>query len=710
MKTVLLKILFSLGISIALTLAYLFSPQIFFSLDNRLRDFMFVVRGELPKNDNIVIVDIDEASLKAYGQWPWSRDLMATLLKTLNSYHPGIIGLDIVFAEPDRTSPHLLSQKFKHIPPNLPNNDLILAQTFQTSPVIGGYIFTFGKDTSTNHSPIIPAVIIQKGLINNQSALSPSNAILNIPTLQNALYSSGFFNNIPDNNGMIRTVPLLMKYDGTFFTSLTLEMVRIYSQSDKLTIAGDDIGMQSIDFANYHVPIDNVGRLIVNFRGPKHHYRYISAKDILEHKVPKDTFENKFVLVGTSALGLYDLRSISYDSNIPGVEIHANVIDNILTGDFLYQPTNHVLYNIMIIICLVFLLMLIWHTVRSTLLIPIAIISLYLLSMLFFTLLFDYGLVLNLLFPLLTFFLTLIISIALDYSRSYRQKEEAKKILGKKVSTAVMNHLLKHADENLVKSKEVEATIFFSDIQGFTSISEKLESPDKLIHMLNTYMTPMVDSIIKYQGTIDKFIGDAIMAYWNAPLPVVNHADKALESAIEQIESLVGINTKIYPFYDIKINIGIGIHTGLVTAGDMGAEGRSDYTIIGDAVNLASRLEGLTRYYDVQIIISKATYSQLTEVYNIRPLDIVEVKGKSKPVEIFEVMCQTKSYTQEESTLYTKAILAYRTTSLQTAIKLFETLDLQYPSKLYTQYLQRCHYFLENPKIAFTPVLKMTTK
>jgi len=710
MKKGTLKLAAAILLSLLLSFSYLFLPNVFFSLDNRLRDFMFVLRGELPKNDNIVIIDIDDKSLKTYGQWPWSRDLVSKLLNNITQHTPGIIGLDIVFSEVDRSSPHLLKEKFSNLPNNLPNYDAILANTFQNSPIVGGYIFTFSLQKEIGEVPMIPAIIVQKGLLHNQSILTPSSTILNIPLLQDALYSSGFFNNIPDANGMIRKVPLILKYDHTLFTSLPLEMVRIYSNQNRINVIGDEIGIDKLTFGKFHIPIDNFGRLVVNFRGPSHHYTYISASDILSNKIETSQLKNKFVLVGTSALGLYDLRSIAYDSNIPGVEIHANVIDNLITGDYLHQPKYYMIYDIFIIWILIFLLVYIFSQIRSWLVVPFALILFYIIFYLFYTLLFSYGLVLNLLFPLIASILTLILVVAIDYVIEHRQKMEAKKILSKKVSTSVMNHLIKHSHEDLVSPKEVEATIFFSDIQGFTSISEKLESPDKLINMLNTYMTPMVESIINHQGTIDKFIGDAIMAYWNAPLEVLDHADLAVQSAIEQIESLEKINTIIKQEYDVSINIGIGLHTGLVTAGDMGAEGRSDYTVIGDNVNLASRLEGLTRYYDVQLLISNDTYKALKKSYIIRPLDIVEVKGKSKAVEIYEVICNTKKLGTDELDLYNTALENYREGNIKKAQKEFQLLSEKYPCVLYTQYLKRCQQVIANPNEIFTPILKMQTK
>jgi adenylate cyclase len=283
-------------------------------------------------------------------------------------------------------------------------------------------------------------------------------------------------------------------------------------------------------------------------------------------------------------------------------------------------------------------------------------------------------------------------------------------MLGKKVSPAVMDYLLEHSQENLIASRELEATIFFSDIRSFTNISEKIGSPDRLIHMLNTYMTPMVESIVKHHGTIDKFIGDAIMAYWNAPIAVEAHADEALKSAIEQIELLSEVNKGITKEYDVVIDIGIGIHTGVVTAGDMGSFGRSDYTIIGDNVNLASRLEGLTKQYGAQILISQETHLQLKGNYKIRPIEFVEVKGKSKAVEIFEVLCSNKNITQEELQNYNQALVSFREGELSLACGKFEDLEASNPSKLYAHYISRCKHFINNPEIPFTPILKMETK
>lgn len=708
MKSFLTKIFLALVLALSLSWGYLFMPQAFFSLDNRLRDFMFVLRGELPKSERVVIVDIDEASLKEYGQWPWQRDIVADLLFKLSDVGVGIIGLDIVFAEEDRSSPHRFAKRFPQLKDALENYDAILADALAKTPVVGGYMFTF-EETDEKNTPMVPAVFVEKGMMKS-TILEPKGVVLNIPLLQDAMFSSGFFNNTPDEGGMIRSVPLVMKYDEVIYSSLVLEMIRIYSGANRVEVIGDEAGISHIKFGDFTIPTDKVGRLAVNFRGKGKYFKYISALDILNGDVDPKELQNKFVLVGTSAVGLFDLRSIPFDNAIAGAEIHANVLDNILSGDYLEQPADMILYDLMTIWLIVFLFVLIFSLIKSTLIIPLAVIILYLLAQLFFELLFEYGIVLNLLFPLVAYSLTFVLMVGIDYFIASRQKEQAKRMLGKKVSPAVMEYLLEHSQENLITSRELEATIFFSDIRSFTNISEKIGSPDKLIHMLNTYMTPMVESIVKHHGTIDKFIGDAIMAYWNAPVAVEAHADEALKSAIEQIELLAEVNKGITKEYDVVIDIGIGIHTGVVTAGDMGSFGRSDYTIIGDNVNLASRLEGLTKQYGAQILISQETHLQLKGSYKIRPIEFVEVKGKSKAVEIFEVLCSNKNITQEELLNYNQALASFREGELSLACGKFEALEASNPSKLYAHYISRCKHFINNPEIAFTPILKMQTK
>lgn len=708
MKSTLLKIGIAFSLSLFFTWVHSFTPQTFYSLDNKLRDYMFLLRGELPKSGNVVIIDVDNKSLEKVGQWPWSRDITAQLIDTLTKADAGIIGLDMVFAETDRTSPHLLKEKFPSITQELPNNDKILGNVFSYAPVVGGYIFD--AEESNLQGPLIPAVFVQKGLKDTTYLREQQGIILNTPQLQESLYSSGFFNTNPDDDGLIRSTPLIQRYKGDIYPSLAFEMLRIYSGVNRVDIIGDIDGVRHISFGDFKVPTDHSGSLLINFRGAQKHFQYISASDILNGTFKQEDIAGKFILVGTSALGLLDMRATPFDSVFPGVEVHANIIDNVLQQDFINKPLEAWGYDLVIIWVLTFALMLIFSYIDSIFLIPVAVLLFGTMLYAFYTLLFSYGLVLTLITPILVFITTLIASLTVDYIITSKHKEQAKRILGKKVSKSVMDHLLAHSEEDLVAPKEVEATVFFSDIRSFTSISEKIGSPTQLITLLNSYMTPMVDTIVNHQGTIDKFIGDAIMAYWNAPIKVEEHADKALQAAIKQIELLQNINKELTAKYGVNIDIGIGMHTGIVTAGDMGSEGRSDYTVIGDNVNIASRIEGLTKVYHAHILISKATYDTLKHTYNIRPVDIVALKGKERSTEIFEVLTVDKTLSDKERETYKRAITAYRDAQLSEALTLFNMLTKVYDDPLYALYEQRCQYYLDNKTEIFSPISVMSHK
>jgi len=383
-------------------------------------------------------------------------------------------------------------------------------------------------------------------------------------------------------------------------------------------------------------------------------------------------------------------------------------LDNILQGDFLYEPFNVIVYDLLIIWFIVFFLTFLFSKVRSWLLLPFAIGIIFALFEIFFYILFDLGIVLNLLFPLLAFIGTLIVSISIEYIISSRQREFIQRMFSKKVSKAVMHDLIRHSREDILEARNQDVAIFFSDIRDFTSISETIGSSQKLIALLNRYMTPMVDEISNREGTVDKFIGDAIMAYWNAPNHVDNYTDKAVTSALEQIKILEQLNVDLYEEFGVNLKIGIGIHTGSVTVGEMGSLGRSDYTIIGDNVNLASRLEGLNKLYGTSIIISEDSKKQLHNEYTFRSLDIVRVKGKHKEVEVFEVLSSGKDVKRyDELNHYEIALETYRLGKIKEAYILFQALEEEYGCKLYRLYFQRCQEYLDHPQRLFDPIFTM---
>lgn len=706
----------SLSLSIFLSAIYIFFPSLPDSLDNRLRDYLFTIRGELPHNQNVVIVDIDETSIKSLGQWPWSRDKLAKILENLTLANVGIVGLDIVFAEEDRTSPHKILQDLKIYKKDVPNYDLEFANVVENSPVILGYQFDLVKKDNANAKvPQIPAIFIEKDKPQDKSYLIEAyNTILNIPQIQDRAYSSGFFNNIPDDTGIIRSVPLVISYDDTIYPSLALEVIRVINNTQKVVVQYDENGISNIVLDDISIPTDRYGRMLINFRGAERSFKYISAIDIYNNNFDKSEIDGKIVLIGTSAAGLFDLRATPFDSIFPGVEVHANIIDNILMQDFIYKASWLDGANILIIFVLSIIIVMLttYTTFWANPIIFISFSTSYL--FLVYNLLFDYGIVLNILFPIATVLIASIMTTLFDYFYNIKKEEAIKAKFASKVSKNVMDDILKNIDKNEFSAKSKEVTIFFSDIRGFTNISEKLDAKE-LISFLNRYMQPMSEIIIKYQGTIDKFIGDAIMAYWNAPIDIKNHCDLALKASLEQLEVLEKLNVELQKENLPKIDIGIGLNTGTVIVGEMGSSLRSDYTVIGDTINLGSRVESLCKYYDSKLNISNFTKDKLQEEYIFRFLDLVKVKGKNEPVEIWQVLGsgEAKESLKEELDLYHKAIEFYKNSDFINALEIIESLENnenKTNKNIYKIYITRCKEFIKTPPKNFDGVYEHTTK
>lgn len=305
----------------------------------KIKDLMLQSRGEIMGDDNIVIVDIDEKSLKTLGQWPWSRDKVAKLLQNLSDFGAAIIGLDVVFAEADNSSPQHILKQFGLPYENLPDYDAILAQTITQTPTVMGYVFALTPDfIEPEGHPKSSAIIIEHERPAHSSLIKPYRAILNIPLIQQKAYSSGYFNTIPDNDGIVRSIPLVMEYDGVLYPSLNLEMIRISLGEKKINIVYDERGVSQIEIGEHIIPTDFYGRLMVNYRGSQHSYEYISAVDVYNNHINPLQVKDKIVLIGTSAAGLLDLRSTPFESVYAGVEVHANAIDNILHQDYIAKP------------------------------------------------------------------------------------------------------------------------------------------------------------------------------------------------------------------------------------------------------------------------------------------------------------------------------------------------------------------------------------
>ncbi|MCT7472020.1 adenylate/guanylate cyclase domain-containing protein [Aliarcobacter cryaerophilus] len=532
--------------------------------------------------------------------------------------------------------------------------------------------------------------------------------------MQENSYSSGFFNIIPDESGVIRSVPLLISYNDTLYPSLALEIIRALNDIQKVFVNYDENGISNIQLGDFYIPTDKFGRIFINYRGPFKSFKYISAKDIYNNNFKLEDIEGKIALLGTSATGLYDLRATPYENVFPGVEVHANVIDNILQGDFIQKASYLDGVNIVSIFVLAFFVFF-FVSVTPFLLKPFVFLLFFSVYLIFsYQVLFSYGLVLNIIFPLSSIILAFVFSIIIDFFYNIKQEKAIKNKFASKVSKSVMEDILKNIDNNEFSAKNKEITIFFSDIRGFTQVSEQLKAKE-LIEYLNSYMEPMSSIIIKNQGTIDKFIGDAIMAYWNAPLDVENHADMAVKASLEQLEALNELNKKFEKDKLPTIDIGIGLNSGEVIVGEMGSSLRSDYTVIGDAINLGSRVESLCKYYGSKLNITNFTKDKLQEKYIFRFLDLVKVKGKNEPVEIWQVLGkgEANESLKEELDLYHKAIEFYKNSDFINALEIFGSLENnenKTNKNIYKIYITRCKEFIKTPPKNFDGVYEHTTK
>ena len=711
-----------------LALLFLFPPPQLQSLDSSLRDIFFQIRGEIPTSNQITIVDIDEKSLAQLGQWPWERDLVAQLLTKLTKDGAGIIGLDMVFAEADKTSPAYINQKHHFALKKPADYDAILADAVANTPTILGYVFNMTQTTPQTIVPSIPVVVIEQGTSDYNALLSPKGVLPNISVIQNKAYSSGFFNNIPDLSGMVRSVPLIMKYQGVVYPSLALEMLRIGLNSPTIKVISSETGVDAIQLADVNIPTDRHAQLFLNYRGPGHSFPYVSAVDILNGTYEPQLIKNKWVLIGTSASGLLDLRSMPFDNVYPGVEAHATVIDNILVGDLLSKPTWIDAVDLTLLITLFLISYLVFNQLKAFWLVIAFVSSLSLLFFFLNYMLFKEGLILNILLPFMALISAMFLSTLASYFFETRQKNLIKNKLASKVSPSVMSEILKNESQDIMQGQTREITVFFSDLRDFTRLSETMPNPQTLIDFLNEYVTEMTNIIVKHQATVDKFIGDAIMAYWNAPLSVANHADLAVTASLEQLKALPDLNRRIKenPKFDAvtqlcKINqiepiqIGIGLNTGDAVVGEMGSSGRSDYTIIGDTVNLGSRLESLCKFYGSTLNISEYTKQQLQQPYILRFLDRVTVKGKAQPVDIWQVhdFGEAQGALKTELDDYHHAIKLYQEAKFTEALECFTTLESlpdKTNTKIYGIYIARCTQYIECAPQNFNAVYEHTSK
>ena len=695
-------------------------PQLLASFDNRLIDLLFHLRGTSATSGEVVIVDIDDQSLARIGQWPWPRNMVADLVTAIRQAGARVTGFDIVFAEPDRTSPanHLdgliallgvpIAEAEKERLRRDPalDHDLILGAALAGTPTVLGYVFV-----TSPQQQLAPQVPFPSATIRVDPPATPfasinfiraENAVLNTAAISQG-ESEGFFNVFPDPSGTIRKVPLLMALHDIPYPSLALEAIRIGLGERELTIhlsrqvRSARTGILGVTVGSRFIPTDDQGQITVNYRGPVRTFPAVSAADILAGK-GLDLLRDKYVVIGTSAAGLLDLRATPFGGIFPGVEIQATVIDNLLAGD----PLTHDLYTE---IGMTYGMVIAGGLAISLLLAYAAPLAGALggLGCLLATvggsyLFFVHNKIIGMTYPLLTIITVFLVVSVSNYFFAGRDKRFLRGAFGRYVSPAVVSEIIKNPASLSLTGQVRELTVFFSDIRDFTTISEKLP-PTRLGRFMNRYLTAMSAIVLAHGGTVDKYIGDAIMAIWGAPLPDGDHAARAVRAALASIKGLRELQADLQREELPAIAIGIGLNTGEMNVGNFGSSQRFDYTVIGDNVNLASRLEGLTKVYGCHILISEATRAAAGDRFFCRFVDRVRVKGKQRPVHIFEPLCEGEpgQDLHRETAAFLAGIEAYQQRDFAAARQIFGGLHEKNGQKLSRLYLERSEFFLHSP-------------
>ena len=728
LKTIFTLSPFKVGCLVVLAATLLFhsfgqqKPALLATLDNRVTDAMFRWRGTMPTTGQVVIIDIDEKSLRKVGQWPWPRNTVAQMVRNIGTMEPKAVGLDIVFAESDRTSPRNFLDELRHHLPGaitasqvaeLKNresldHDISLGNAFSETPSVLGYVFqTMDDGLKTEAEKPFPTALIRMEpshfKYENLALIPAYRAIVNVESVAVG-ESEGFFNVFPDAAGTVRKVPLFMELDNVPYPSLALEMLRIGLGEQLVTI---HVSQQvktvkktilGVSLADRFIPTDEIGQVAVNFRGPAYTFPYISAMDVLEGRRLEE-LHGKYVLIGTSAAGLLDLRATPFSNIYPGVEVHANIIDNVLKGD----PFSHdyftelgLTYTIIILGGL-FLTALLAYTsalaggLGGILLIEAAVVGNYFLF-------FKQNELVGVVYPLATVILVFMIVTLFNYFYEGREKRFISKAFGHYVSPQIVAQLSANPEKLSLRGEQKELTVLFSDIRGFTTISESMDS-QQLGQFMNEYLTAMSNIVMEHFGTVDKYIGDAVMAIWGAPLDDEAHAAHCVEAAFAMIRKLDELRPQWESRHLPFIDIGVGINSGLMSVGNFGSEQRFDYTVMGDNVNLASRLEGSNKTYGTNIIISEYTMNALGDGFFCRFLDMVRVKGKALPVKIYEPICAGKPDAETRQTVeeFEQAMVYYRIQRFDDAAQILTALQAANPAKLYQLYLERIAHFRENP-------------
>jgi len=597
----------------------------------------------------VTIVDIDEPSLAKLGQWPWPRTELADLITNLTNLGAVAIAFDVVFSEPDRLNPEAAAGTMRYLDEatrarlrDLPSNDQILADAIRRSRVVLGETGLAAVRSELNKDLPLTGVATLGGDADPFLFKFPG-LLRNIPILEQAAAGRGLFSIKTERDGIIRRVPMVLEAQGKIMPSLSLEILRVITSTPTLLIKADRAGIRSVAVHGLDIPTDRNAQIWLHF-APQDPSIYVSASDVLDGRAPLDKIKGKLVLIGTSAVGLNDIKTTPVSSVMPGVEVHAQVLESVLTRDQLVRPNYMIVVELLTAMVLGLLVIVFLPNLGPVMLVVVGALFASLLAGASWYSYTQHKLLVDFTYPLLSttaIYLTLIFS---SFVKEQAQRRQIRSAFSQYLSPALVEQLAHSPEKLVLGGEEREMTIMFSDVRGFTSISESYKrDPQGLTALMNRFLTPLTNAILARKGTIDKYMGDAIMAFWNAPLDDPQHEINACEAAVDMLERIDELNrqreleAKQGGHVYIPLNVGVGLNTGTCVVGNMGSDLRFDYSVLGDSVNLASRLEGQSKEYGFPIIVGSRTALAVKEKFAILELDFIMVKGKKEPEVIYAI-------------------------------------------------------------------------
>ena len=672
-------LLIGLAALLGVILLYLLRLEFLEGIELKILDTHFRTRGPIAPRGEVVIAAIDEKSLESFGRWPWPRSRLSELIDFLSRAKARVVILDIILSEPDLNSElqalrslreefaqsglgripgkaRSFSQMLQEREAGADNDARMERSLAAAGNVILPLFFEFTSERSMRSIPEIDRIVSRHAIqaftnySDRQLFTFPQAREVTacIPPLSEKASGIGHINMMADIDGVVRWELCAIEYKEDYIPSIAFKAAATYlglgSQDLKIDF-GEGVSLGSI-----HIPTDDHGRMLINYLGPTKTFRYYSIADLLQGKISPSAFQDKIVLIGATAVGIYDLRVTPFSIHFPGVEKHANAIDNILHDRFLRSPAWMGLFDLAAILFFGVLLSWTLPKIRPWQALLLAFVCLIGL-LAFAQYLFVSGKIwLRILYPSLAIVFCFAGVESHKFLIEEREKKRIRGAFQRYVPPAVVDEILSHPDKLKFGGERRELTVLFSDIRSFTSYSEKYP-PEQVVEILNEYLSAMVDVIFRHQGTLDKFVGDEIMALYGAPIYYPDHAEKACLSALAMVAELERLRTKWKEEGKEGFEIGIGINTGDMVVGNLGSSQIFDYTVIGDNVNLGARLESINKNYQTQyhIIISESTYQQVRDKARVRELDLVMVKGKSKPVVIYELLGMNHSAAAPES-------------------------------------------------------------